>query len=165
MTPVNYSLMTLKELRRYVLDHRDNIDAFQVYIDRSQEEGHMITINLEDIQWQTEVDKTMSPFHHPQEEDYLSEAVEVVTSKGELFNLTTNLLRVYPETFNGYDAYMDIPMRYPQDIQNIKTVYSPRLEKRWTVVVGPTESLINGYFRGDYSENNPPAWVFGLRLI
>lgn len=160
MTSANYKSMFLQELRRYVLDHRDNMDAFQTYVDRSQEEGRMININLEDIQWQIEVDKKMDSSHHPQEQDYISEVVQVVTSTGQELNITTYLLRVYPETFNGYDAYMDIPMSDPSDIQ---TVYSPRLNKRWTVVVGPKESPIKGYFRGDYSENNPPAWVFGLR--
>ncbi|QYX32208.1 DUF6887 family protein [Sphaerospermopsis torques-reginae] len=31
MTLVNYQAMTLKQLRRYVLTHRDNIAAFHVY--------------------------------------------------------------------------------------------------------------------------------------
>ena len=102
-----------------------------------------------------------SSHHHPQEENYWNETVEAETSQGEKLNIEAYLLRVYPTTFNEYDAYMDIPKYSPSDIKQIR---SSRLGKTWEVVAGPIESLINGYFRGDYSNNNPPAWIFGLRL-
>ena len=62
---------------------------------------------------------------------------------------------------NEYDAYMDIPKYCPSDIKKIR---SSRLGKTWEVVAGPIESIPMGYFRGDYGNNNPPAWIFGLRL-
>jgi hypothetical protein len=99
--------------------------------------------------------------HHPQEIDYPNETVEVETSDGQKVTIQTYLLRVYPETFNTYNAYMDIPSR---EITDIKKVISSRLGKTWEVIAGPIESPIRGYFRGDYTENNPPAWIFGLRL-
>ena len=99
--------------------------------------------------------------HHPREQDYWQEQIEVENSLGQRQTIQTNLLRVYPESFNTYDAYMDIPMSIHPDIQK---VISPRLGKTWRVIAGPTESSIMGYFRGDYTSNNPPAWVFGLRL-
>ena len=105
-----------------------------------------------------------SSHHHPQEENYWNETVEAETSQGEKLNITTYLLRVYPTTFNEYDAYMDIPMSYNSDIKNIKKIRSSRLGKTWNVIAGPIESMPMGYFRGDYGNNNPPAWIFGLRL-
>ena len=52
MTLVNYQAMTLKELRRYVLTHREDIAAFYAYVDRSKSEGKMITINPNDENWE-----------------------------------------------------------------------------------------------------------------
>lgn len=103
-----------------------------------------------------------SSHHHPQEVDYPNETVEVETSTGQILEVKAYLLRVYPETFNSYNAYMDIPI---SDSSNIKKVRSLRLGETWEVIAGPAKSPIRGYFRGDYTENNPPAWIFGLRLI
>jgi hypothetical protein len=152
--------MNLDELRRYVLSHREDIDAFEAYIDRSKAEGRMMSDSPD---WKVELAKKMKipSFHHPQEQDYWNEEVEVETTTSQRLFLQTYLLRVYPETFNSYDAYMDIPL---SNNPNLKKVHSSRLGKTWEVITGPTESLINGYFRGDNTENNPPAWVFGLRL-
>ena len=102
-----------------------------------------------------------SSHHHPDEKDYRDETVEAETSQGEKLNIEAYLLRVYPTTFNEYDAYMDIPKDCPSDIKKIR---SSRLGKTWKVVAGPIESITMGYFRGDYGNNNPPAWIFGLRL-
>ena len=102
-----------------------------------------------------------SSHHHSHEQDYWNETVEIETSQCQTLTITAYLLRVYPTNFNQYDAYMDIPKSCLSDI---KTVKSPRLGKTWKVVAGPQESTINGYFRGDYTNNNPPAWIFGLRL-
>ncbi|OUL34698.1 hypothetical protein [Nostoc sp. 106C] len=52
MTTANYDAMGLDELRRYVLTHREDIIAFQVYVDRSQAAGRMISIDMSDIQWE-----------------------------------------------------------------------------------------------------------------
>ncbi len=52
MTSINYSAMGLDELRRYMLDHRDDIQAFQAYIDRSKSAGRMITIDPSDPNWE-----------------------------------------------------------------------------------------------------------------
>lgn len=103
-----------------------------------------------------------SSHHHPQEHDFLNEEVEIETSDGNRSSLKTYLLRVYPEMFNGYDAYMDIPISYPSDIKKVRSL---RLGRTWEVIAGPVESSVRGYFRGDYTENNPPAWIFGLRSL
>lgn len=162
MTLMNYKSMELDELRRYMLRHREDIDAFQTYVDRSKAEERMINIDSEDPQWQREIDKKMPPYHHPDEQNYLNEEVEIETSTGQNLLIITSLLRIYPENFNNYDAYMDIPMANNSDIRKVR---SPRFGKKWEVITGPTESLIRGYFRGDYTENNPPVWVYGLRLV
>ncbi|NER94901.1 MAG: hypothetical protein F6J86_13860 [Symploca sp. SIO1B1] len=52
MTLANYNAMSLDELRQYVLTHREDINAFHVYIDRSKAVGRMITINPDDPNWE-----------------------------------------------------------------------------------------------------------------
>jgi hypothetical protein len=59
MTLVNYQAMTLKELRRYVLTHREDIAAFHAYVDRSKSEGRMITINPNDENWEAKVQQAI----------------------------------------------------------------------------------------------------------
>lgn len=44
MTSANYETMGLDELRQYVLTHRENIQAFHVYVDRSKASGRMISL-------------------------------------------------------------------------------------------------------------------------
>ena len=162
MTLLDYDAMELDELRKYVLTHREDMNAFEAYIDRSKAAGRMITIEPNNSKWEEELSKRLTSHHHPQEQDYWQEEVEVETSTGQTFHLQTYLLRVYPETFNHLDAYMDIPLAIEPSIQK---VYSPRLEKTWVVIAEPTQSPINGLFRGNYFENNPPAWMFGLKLL
>ncbi|TAE60713.1 MAG: hypothetical protein EAZ76_06175 [Nostocales cyanobacterium] len=55
MNQPNFQCMNLKELRRYVLTHREDIAAFHAYIDRSKSEGRMITINPNDDNWEEKV--------------------------------------------------------------------------------------------------------------
>lgn len=101
--------------------------------------------------------------HHPQEQDYWYEEVEVTTPNGNVSTQETFLLRVYPEPFNTYDAYMDIPKT--NEIPNFQKVHSPRLGITWEVIAGPSESPIDGNFRGDETHNNPRAWMFVLKKL
>lgn len=57
MTLVNYDTMSLDELRQYVLTHREDIDAFHIYVDRSKAAGRMITINLDDPNWEKALER------------------------------------------------------------------------------------------------------------
>jgi hypothetical protein len=59
MTLVNYQAMTLKEIRRYVLTHREDIVAFHAYIDRSKSEGQTITINPNDKNWEKQIQQAI----------------------------------------------------------------------------------------------------------
>ncbi len=52
MTLASYDAMSLDELRQYILDHREDIIAFHVYVDRSKAVGRMITIDQSDPQWE-----------------------------------------------------------------------------------------------------------------
>lgn len=52
MTTANYDAMSLDELRRYVLAHREDIIAFQAYVDPSKAVGRMISIDLNDNNWE-----------------------------------------------------------------------------------------------------------------
>jgi hypothetical protein len=101
--------------------------------------------------------------HHPDEKDYCNAELEVTYSGGAKVTKNTIFLRVYPETFDGCDAYMDILMN--ESPPDIKTVHSSKLGTTWEVIGGAKESEIRGNFRGDHTENNPPVWMFGLRKI
>lgn len=68
MTTANYDAMSLDELRSYVLTHREDIIAFQVYVDRSQAAGRMISIDMSDTQW----------------EENLTDRIQRVSVEGEL---------------------------------------------------------------------------------
>jgi hypothetical protein len=59
MTSASYETMSLDELRQYVLNHRENIQAFHVYIDRSKAAGRMISIDPNDPQWENNIDRKM----------------------------------------------------------------------------------------------------------
>ncbi len=39
MTLTKYHGMNLDELRGYVLNHQDDVEAFHIYVDRSKSEG------------------------------------------------------------------------------------------------------------------------------
>lgn len=52
MSAANYDAMSLDDLRRYVLTHREDVDAFHAYIDRSKATGRMISIDLNDAGWE-----------------------------------------------------------------------------------------------------------------
>lgn len=101
--------------------------------------------------------------HHPQEQEYWEATVEVETPDGQKLQLKTHLLRIYPTTFNGYDAYMDIPEI--SGTPKFTKVYFSKLNIVWEVIVGPRKAPTSGDFRGDYSSNNPPSWIFGLKKI
>ena len=57
MTQANFDAMNLDELRRYVLAHREDINAFQVYVERSKASGRMITINPNDPNWENALEQ------------------------------------------------------------------------------------------------------------
>lgn len=61
MNLANYDGMSLDELRRYVLDHRSDRDAFQVYVDRSKATGRMITIDPTNSQWEVTLAQKIGP--------------------------------------------------------------------------------------------------------
>ena len=52
MTAVNYNAMNLDELRQYVLTHREDVNAFHAYIAHSKAAGRMISIDLDDSNWE-----------------------------------------------------------------------------------------------------------------
>ena len=55
MKPINYNDLSLNELRQYILTHREDTQAFYTYIDRSKQEGKMITVDLDDNNWEEKI--------------------------------------------------------------------------------------------------------------
>lgn len=55
MNPINYDALSLNELRQYMLTHQEDTKAFYAYIDRSKSEGKMITVDLEDNNWEEKI--------------------------------------------------------------------------------------------------------------
>ena len=52
MTAINYNKMELDDLRKYVLTHREDIQAFQSYVDRSKASGRMIGVDAAKPKWE-----------------------------------------------------------------------------------------------------------------
>ena len=44
--------MSLDELRKYMFAHREDPDAFQVYVDRSKAEGRVVTLDMNAPNWE-----------------------------------------------------------------------------------------------------------------
>lgn len=57
MTLANYETMGLDELRQYVLTHREDENAFHIYVDRSKASGRMITIDPNDPEWEKNLEQ------------------------------------------------------------------------------------------------------------
>jgi hypothetical protein len=57
MTEANLEAMSLNELRQYVLIHREDLNAFHLYVDRSKSSGRMITINPGDPNWENTLEQ------------------------------------------------------------------------------------------------------------
>jgi hypothetical protein len=57
MTLANYETMGLDELRQYVLTHREDENAFHIYVDRSKASGRMITIDPSDPEWEKNLEQ------------------------------------------------------------------------------------------------------------
>ncbi len=55
MTLTKYQVMNLDELRGYVLNHQDDVEAFHTYVDRSKSEGRMNKISPNDENWEEKV--------------------------------------------------------------------------------------------------------------
>lgn len=56
MTTANYDAMNIGQLRQYVLTHREDLEAFHLYIDRSKASGRMITIDPNNNQWEHDLE-------------------------------------------------------------------------------------------------------------
>jgi hypothetical protein len=57
MTEANFEAMSLNELRQYVLIHREDLNAFHLYVDRSKSSGRMISINPGDPNWENTLEQ------------------------------------------------------------------------------------------------------------
>lgn len=64
MTAANYDAMSLDELRRYVLTHREDVNAFHTYIERSKATGRMISIDLNNTLWEENLTKQIQQMTH-----------------------------------------------------------------------------------------------------
>ncbi len=55
MTQVNYAAMSDQELKRYILDHRDDREAFYIYMDRRHSRPHKVVIKFDDPDWEAKL--------------------------------------------------------------------------------------------------------------
>ena len=55
MSNVNYATMSDRELKRYILTHRDDREAFYAYMDRRHSRPHKVSIKLDDPAWQEKI--------------------------------------------------------------------------------------------------------------
>lgn len=52
MTEVNYAAMSDRELKQYLLTHRDDREAFYTYMDRRHSRPHQTAIEFDDPDWE-----------------------------------------------------------------------------------------------------------------
>jgi hypothetical protein len=55
MTKVNYAAMSDQELKRYILTHRDDQEAFHAYMDRRRSRPRRTAINFDDPDWENKI--------------------------------------------------------------------------------------------------------------
>jgi hypothetical protein len=55
MSQLNYATMTDEQLKRYLLDHRDDRDAFHAYLDRRHTQPRPIIAQLDDPDFETKL--------------------------------------------------------------------------------------------------------------
>jgi hypothetical protein len=68
MKTANYDAMNIDELRQYVLNHREDLEAFHLYIDRSKASGRMITIDPDNNQWEQDLESRIQQSSSEQNE-------------------------------------------------------------------------------------------------
>jgi hypothetical protein len=56
MTEKPWEGLNLDELRSYILANREDTAAFYAYIDRSKQNGRMITVDLAEANWENTID-------------------------------------------------------------------------------------------------------------
>ena len=59
MSNVNYTAMSDRELKRYILTHRDDREAFYAYMDRRQSRSRKVTIKPDDPAWEEKLISAM----------------------------------------------------------------------------------------------------------
>ncbi|OKH24443.1 hypothetical protein NIES593_07115 [Hydrococcus rivularis NIES-593] len=55
MTKINYAQMSDRELKRYLLTHRDDLEAFHAYMDRRHSRPRETSITFDDPQWEEKI--------------------------------------------------------------------------------------------------------------
>ena len=68
MTEANLEAMSLNDLRHYVLTHRQDLNAFHLYVDRSKASGRMVTINPGDPNWENTLEQKIQQATTPEAE-------------------------------------------------------------------------------------------------
>lgn len=55
MTEVNYAAMTNQELKRYILNNRKDLEAFEVYTDRRYCRPNRTVVKFDDPDWEEKI--------------------------------------------------------------------------------------------------------------
>ncbi|MGK7943927.1 MAG: hypothetical protein AB4058_05610 [Microcystaceae cyanobacterium] len=57
MKQINYANMSDQELKQYLLEHKDNKDAFYAYVDRKQQHPKQVIIGVNELETLTTEEK------------------------------------------------------------------------------------------------------------
>ena len=49
MKPINYATMSNQELKQYLLEHKDDKEAFYAYLDRKQQSPQQVIIGVNEL--------------------------------------------------------------------------------------------------------------------
>lgn len=55
MTEVNYTAMSDQELKRYILNNRNDLEAFHVYMDRRRSLPNRTVVKFDDPAWEEKI--------------------------------------------------------------------------------------------------------------
>jgi hypothetical protein len=55
MTKANYAAMSDRELKQYILTHRDDQEAFHAYMDRRRSRPYTTAIEFDDPDWEEKI--------------------------------------------------------------------------------------------------------------
>lgn len=113
-------IMNLNELRRYVLTHREDTEAFKVYLNRSKEQ--MISIDLNEENWEEKVKEAIKyssnaiRWYCDNTEKYQKEALKIIEWWKSLDNKITKIHHITGIKIDMSGAWKPVQMNPPIEL-------------------------------------------------